>query len=383
MKEKVERKMKSKEIKSGDSDPIKKSKTRTLFNRGAREEFLREYLNNPSPVGYEKEFGSQDIWADRIQDINPSFHISFDSYGNTVAELNIGASIKVLVDAHADEIGFYVSSIDKSGKIKVGRLGGSDITITPSMRVNIRTGKGVIPGVFSHPAIHTHGGNHKPTWKNAYIDVGYTSKEEVQSQGIRVGDPITPMDEVMELGNYICGRGLDDKICGFITTELAKRFTKKDCDVHLILVNSVQEEIGLRGAAQIAAKYKPDYVIAMDVTHCESSIMGSTDNQTPVSDIQSGKGPVVFTCPSLHKKTTRDIKSTLDKVGIDYQEAALGGSSGTNADSYAYPHGFKTSLISLPLKYMHTTVEMVHQEDVFKTIDAVESVIRNIETGNI
>ena len=209
------------------------------------EEFLFKYLNNHSPTGFESS--GQRIWLDYISPYIDEY-IS-DTYGTVVGVINPESKYKVVIEAHADEISWFVNYITDDGYIYVIRNGGSDHQIAPSKRVNIQTDKGVVKGVFGWPAIHVRDPKTEqtPSLKNIFIDVGCSSKKEVEALGIHVGCVITFEDELMVLNKkYYTGRALDNRMGGFMIAEVAKRLhqNKKKLDFGLYVVNSVQEEIG-------------------------------------------------------------------------------------------------------------------------------------------
>ncbi|MCE2777634.1 MAG: M42 family peptidase, partial [Algoriphagus sp.] len=221
-------------------------------------QFLKTYLNNASPTGHEAS--GQQIWLDYIKPFVDSYFT--DSYGTAVAVIEPDAPFRVVIEAHADEISWFVNYIKDDGYIYVRRNGGSDHMIAPSMRVNIHTDKGIVPGVFGWPAIHVRkeGKEDAPTLDNIFIDVGAQSKAEVEQLGIHVGCVITFQDELTELnGKYWSGRALDNRIGGYMIAQVARKIKEsgKKLPFGLYIVNAVQEEIGLRGAEMIAQRIKP------------------------------------------------------------------------------------------------------------------------------
>ena len=174
-------------------------------------DFLFKYLNNPSPTGFES--GGQKIWLEYVKPYVDDYFT--DTYGSVAAVINPEAKYKVVIEAHADEISWFVNYITEQGYIYVVRNGGSDHQIAPSKRVNLHTSKGVVKGIFGWPAIHVRDKSKEeaPTLKNIFIDVGAGSKGEVEEMGIHVGTVITFDDELMELNEkYLVGRALDNRI---------------------------------------------------------------------------------------------------------------------------------------------------------------------------
>ncbi len=343
--------------------------------------FLFDYLNNSSPTGFESS--GQQIWLDYIKPyINDRM---VDVYGTAVGIINPKAQYKVVIEAHADEISWFVNYITDEGYIYVRRNGGSDHQIAPSMRVNIYTDKGIVKGVFGWPAIHVRdaGKEEAPSLKNIFIDIGAESKKEVEAMGVHVGCVITFVDELMEMNkNYLTGRALDNRMGGFMIAEVARRLSenKKKLPFGLYIVNSVQEEIGLRGAEMISRRIKPDLAICTDVTHDTGSPMY---NKKESGNLKCGLGPVLCYGPAVQNNVLKMIIQVAEKKKIAFQRQAVSRSTGTDTDSFAYSaEGVASALISLPLKYMHTTVETVHKEDVENVIDLIYEVLLQVKPGH-
>ena len=342
--------------------------------------FLYKYLNNASPTGFEAS--GQQIWLDYIKPFVDSYFT--DSYGTVVGVINPQAEYKVVIEAHADEISWFVNYINNDGYIYVRRNGGSDHMIAPSMRVNIHTDKGIVPGVFGWPAIHVRkeGKEDSPTLDNIFIDVGARTKEEVLEMGIHVGCVITFKDELQELnGKFLSGRALDNRIGGYMIAEVARRIKESEIKLpfSLYVVNAVQEEIGLRGAEMIASRIKPNVAIITDVCHDTTAPMY---NKISSGDQSAGKGPVLTYGAAVHKKLLDLIIATAKKNDIPFQRAAASRSTGTDTDAFAYSHeGVPAALISLPLKYMHTTVETASKEDIDNVISLMCKFLEEFDPG--
>jgi putative aminopeptidase FrvX len=339
-----------------------------------------DLLNNASPTGFEQE--GQKLWLDYIRPYIDDYWI--DTYGSVVGIVNPDAPYKVVIEAHADEISWFVNYITSDGLIYVRRNGGSDHMIAPSKRVNIHTDKGLVKAVFGWPAIHTRvaGKEETPSLKNIFLDCGCTSKDEVEKLGVHVGAVVTFEDEFMTLNDrYFVGRALDNRAGGFMIAEVARllKENKVKLPFGLYITNSVQEEIGLRGAEMIAERIQPDVAIVTDVTH---------DTQTPMinkieqGDLACGRGPVLTYGPAVQNNLLRTIIRAAEEEKISFQRAAASRSTGTDTDSFAYSNmGVASALISLPLRYMHTTVEMVHKEDVENVIRLIYASLQRIEAG--
>lgn len=342
--------------------------------------FLEKYLNNASPTGY--EWDGQKIWMDYLKPYVDEFIT--DTYGTAVAVINPKAKYKVVIEGHADEISWYVNYISEKGLLYVIRNGGSDHQIAPSKVVNIHTKKGIVKGVFGWPAIHTRNRakEEPPKPDNICIDIGAKDKAEVEKMGVHVGCVITYPDEfhILNKDKFVC-RALDNRMGGFMIAEVARLLheNKKSLPFGLYITNSVQEEIGLRGAEMITQTIKPNVAIVTDVTH---------DTTTPMIDqkkqgyAEIGKGPVVAYAPAVQQKLRDLITDTAEDKKIPFQRAALSRATGTDTDAFAYSNGgVASALISLPLRYMHTTVEMVHKDDVENVIRLIYETLLKIEDG--
>ncbi len=344
-------------------------------------EFLEKYLNNASPTGFESE--GQKLWLNYIKPYIDDYFV--DTYGTVVGIINPKAKYKVVIEAHADEISWFVHYITKDGFIYLRRNGGSDHQIAPSKRVNIHTNKGIVDAIFGWPAIHTrHGGEEKaPKLDNIFLDCGCQSKEEVEKLGVHVGCVVTYKDEFMLLNDtFYVGRALDNRIGGFMIAEVARIIKKNKIKLPfgLYITNSVQEEVGLRGAQMITERIQPNVAIVTDVCH---------DTQTPMinkikqGDLFCGKGPVLTYGPAIQNNLLKLIIDTANQNKIPFQRAAASRATGTDTDAFAYSTGgVASALISLPLKYMHTTVESVHKEDVENVIKLIYNSLINIKDGH-
>jgi putative aminopeptidase FrvX len=325
--------------------------------------FLTQYLNNAAPTGF--EWKGQQIWLDYLKPYIDEQIV--DTYGTAVGVINPGQPYKVVIEAHADEISWFVNYISEDGYVYVRRNGGSDHQIAPSMRVNLHTKNGVVKGVFGWPAIHVRENDKEPipTMKNICIDLGCAKKQEVLDLGVHVGTVVTFADEFFILNKkYFVGRALDNRIGGFMIAEVARLLKENNIQLPftLYVVNAVQEEIGLRGAEMIANRLKPDVAIITDVCHDTQSPFYEKKTQ---GDLSAGKGPVLSYGPAVQNNLLNMLFEVAEQKEIPFQRAAVSRATGTDTDAFAYSNGgVASALISLALKYMHTTVETVHIDDV-------------------
>lgn len=343
--------------------------------------FLYDYLNNTSPTGFETS--GQKIWLEYLKPYIDEY-IS-DAYGSVAGIINPGKKYKVVIEAHADEISWFVKYITEDGYLYVTRNGGSDHMIAPSMRVNILTDKGIVKGIFGWPAIHVRSGEKEitPNTDNIFIDIGCSKKEEVEKLGVHVGCVAVFEDELTELNNtYLTGRALDNRIGGYMIAEVARRISENNIKLpfSLYIVNAVQEEIGLRGAEMISRKIKPNVAIITDVCHDTSSPLYDKKKQ---GDQKCGLGPVLTYGPAVQNNLLKMIIQVADKNKIAFQRAAASRSTGTDTESFAYSgEGVPSALISLPLKYMHTTVETVNKKDVDQVVELMYRFLVQLKSGH-
>jgi putative aminopeptidase FrvX len=342
-------------------------------------QFMIDYVNNASPVGFESS--GQKLWLNYLK---PYIDSSFtDPYGTAVGVINPGHSFKVVIEAHADEISWFVNYITPEGLMYLKRNGGVDHQVAPSQRVFIHGKKGSVKAVFGWPAIHTRLGNpdnkeQQPKVDNLFLDCGARTKKEVEDLGIHIGAVVTYQDGFEELANdYYVGRAFDNRVGGFMIAEVARllKENKKKLPYGLYIVNAVQEEVGLRGAEMIARRLKPNVAIVTDVTHDTTTPM---INKIIEGDVACGKGPSLAYGPAVHNKLLDFVQDVAAKNTIPIQMRAVSRSTGTDTDAFAYAsEGCPSVLISIPLRYMHTTVEMIHKNDIENTVRLIyQSLLR-------
>jgi len=217
---------------------------------------------------------------------------------------------------------------------------------------------------------------------NIFLDCGAVTKEEVEAMGIHVGCVVTYEDKFMILNDrYFVGRALDNRAGGFVISQVARLLKENNIKLPfgLYIVNSVQEEVGLRGAEMMVQNIKPNVAIVTDVCH---------DTQTPMinkieqGDNTAGKGPVLTYGPAVHNNLLKLIIDTANKKKIPFQRAAASRATGTDTDAFAYATGgVPSALISFSLRYMHTTVEMIHKQDVENVIKLIYESLQQIKNN--
>lgn len=348
--------------------------------------FLLKYLNTDSPSTLEIE--TQKMWLNELEKLVDD--VIIDNYGNIALLIKgtehkeDGENFKVVIDAHADEIGWTVKSIEDDGFIKVHRNGGTDNDITQGMSVKIITKNGKIKGFFGSPAIHLKDSDNdrKIKIEDLTVDVGAFTSKEVKKMGICVGDFIV-VDRQAEFFNkkMIVGKALDDKIGGFIHSEVIKELKEKNIKLpyDLYIVNSVQEEVGLVGARMITNTIKPNVAICFDVTFDTST---ATINKSKHGNYKIGEGLVFRHGYDVHNNLFNLMKDVADKNKIDYK-VQVGGSGGTNTYGYFLSNGgVVASTISIPLRYMHTQNEVVKLSDVKTAVKFYIKLLQEIKNNH-
>lgn len=345
----------------------------------SEKDFLEELLVTPSPTGFES--AGQQVWSEYIEGFADS--VEADAYGSAYAKLNINYDVAtVMLEAHCDEIGMIVQHITDGGYIFVNKLGGSDSTIARAKRVNIHARNGIVSGVTGNTAIHLqdkkNGGGEQPKWKDIYVDIGVSSKEEALNL-VQVGDPITYADDYDYLSDeIISGRALDNRIGGFIIAQVLKRLKDRrdELKVNVVALNSVQEEVGGYGARMMSYRIDPDAALVTDVTH-------ATD--TPGIDhkehgkVTLGGGPSIQHGGANHPKIVEFIEGVAQKNEIGLQHEATSVRTGTDTDSIFYQKtGIPSALISLPLRYMHSPVETASFQDIKSLIELMTESVLNM-----
>lgn len=328
-------------------------------------EFLEDLLITPSPTGFEK--GGVKVWKNYVEQF--SDEVVTDAYGSAAAKINTSGDVAtVMLEAHCDEIGMVVQHITDNGFIYVNKLGGSDSTIARAKKVFIHNKRGRVVGITGNTAIHLqttkNGGGKQPAWKDIYVDIGVSSKEEALEL-IQVGDPITYASDMEFLNDDILsGRALDNRMGGYIIAEAMRRLSerKSELKVNVIALNSVQEEVGGFGARMMSYRFMPDVALVTDVTHATDT---PGIDQKEHGTVEMGNGPTIQHGGANHPSVVTYLEEVCEKSSIEVQHEATSVRTGTDTDSIFYQQtGIPSALISLPLRYMHSPVETCNMKDV-------------------
>ncbi|MFB6104371.1 MAG: M20/M25/M40 family metallo-hydrolase [Halobacteriaceae archaeon] len=328
-----------------------------------RRTFLDDLLETPSPSGFETR--GQRVWVDYVSRFADD--VTVDEYGNAVAVYE-GGDTDLLVSGHADEIGFIVSKITDDGYVKLGRIGGSDRTVTRGQHVEIHTAEGPVNGVIGQTAIHLRDRDDDgyDDIRDQHVDIGAANGDEAADL-VEIGDPVTFATAVRDLqGTRIAGRGIDNRIGTWIAAETLRRAAEREAETTVYAASTVQEEVGIKGAQMVGYDVDPDVAVAVDVTHAVDD-PGSPNNR---GDVDLGAGPVVGRGSANHPVVVEAVRAAAQDAGIEVQLQASGSRTGTDADAfYTQRSGIPSLNVGIPNRYMHTPVEVVDLKDLDAAAD--------------
>lgn len=325
-------------------------------------EILKELLMTPSPSGSEENIINK--VALYLKDYIDEWFI--DSYGNLIAlKYGINHNKKLMLAAHADEVGMMVTYIDNNGFLSFQEIGGIDTNQLPGQRVEIHNHRGVVTGVIGKKPIHLQDRDAKAKDYDAedlWIDIAANSKEDAETQ-VEVGDYITYQTQPICLHHEIwTSKALDDKVGLLMLLEVAKQLAGKKPALDIYFVASVQEELGARGVRTAALRINPDYGIAIDVTHATDY---PTCSPQKSGEIKVGGGIVIAKGPNINESMGRTLIDLAKENNIKYQIEPIARPTGTDANFMQVSGtGVKTALLSIPCRYMHSPNEIVSLEDI-------------------
>lgn len=343
----------------------------------AAKTFLQDILNAPSPSGYEqpvqrivREYTSG--WADKIQT---------DSHGSVIASVNADAPLRVMFAGHADQIGLIVTYIDDNGFIYTKPIGGWDPQQLIGQRMTIHGADGPIPAVIARKAIHLLDENERKQivkQKELWLDMGAKDQAEAQAV-VQIGDPVTLELGYQEMRNDLANApGMDNKTGLWVCMEGARRAKERGgLKVAVHSVATSQEEIGLRGARTSAYGIDPHCGIAVDVTHATDC---PTIDKTQESDIKLGGGPVVQRGPNINPIVFDQLKAAGESAKLPMQWAALNRGASNDGNALQLTRaGVATGILGIPLRYMHSAVEVISLEDLDHAADLLAEFVLRLD----
>lgn len=345
--------------------------------------FLETMIATPSPSGYEA--GIQKKIREKYEQFADEVHR--DVHGNQWFVCNPKGSVKLMLSGHVDEIGLMVRYIDGEGFIWVTRIGGPDPVQLWGSRVYVHTKNGPILGVIGKKPIHNTPPEERTKGaklEDIFVDIGSKDKEETLKK-VRAGDPITMAVNMERMPNDLAiGRAMDDRVGAFVVLEALRKFNallkkKKNVDCALYAVCSVQEEVGLRGATTAAYQIEPHVGIAVDVGFATDY---PSENKKQIGEYKLGLGPILHRGPNINHPLADMMESLSDKHSIPYQLDGSGGVTGTDAGAIQISRkGVAAALVSIPNRYMHSSVEMVSLQDLEYSSELLAQVAINLKAS--
>jgi putative aminopeptidase FrvX len=341
-------------------------------------DLLQKLLTAPGPPGHESQPAR--VWRDAAEAF--ADEVTTDKLGSTVARVNgRGDRPLMAVVGHIDEIGLLVSHVTDKGYLHVVQSGGWDAQVLVGQRVEILTRDGVVPGVVGRKPPHLTDAEERKKaveLKKLHVDIGAKDGDEARSM-VRPGDQAVIAAEPLDLPNgRVASRSLDNRLGVFVAIEVARRVKEAGGGAGPVAgVAAVQEEIGAHGARVMAYGLEPDLAVVVDVTHATDA---PGVDAGELGEHGLGSGPVI----TRGAVVSRAVNDLLDEVaaaeGIECTTEAAGRTTGTDADTVHLSRtGVPTAVVSIPLRYMHSPVEMVDLVDVEATIKLLTALALRLE----
>lgn len=326
---------------------------------------LDELLRTGAPSGYEAPAAA--VWRQAA-----SFaEVSSDGLGSSIARIGEAAPLVAIV-GHIDEIGLVITHVDEKGFLWFAPIGGWDPQILVGQRVEVRSRDGLVPGVVGRKPIHLLEPDQRKKvveLKGLHIDIGADGREEAEDL-VRVGDPVVIAAEPQPLaGERLASRSMDNRLGAYVALESLRRVHENGGPAagSFAAVAAVQEEIGLFGARTAAFQARPDIAIAVDVTHATDA---PGVDEKEIGSHPLGSGPAIGRGSTLSPKVFELLVETAEAEGIEHSVSASGRGTSTDADVLQISRaGIPTGLVSIPLRYMHSPVELVDLRDVEATVE--------------
>jgi len=339
---------------------------------------LKGLVALPTPTGFEEN--GMRLLGNYLKDAGIK-DINFDVHGNLRASLNKEAPLRVMIEGHCDEIGFMVQYIDDDGFLYMCPLGGVTTQTIASERIIIQGKNNPVYGVFGVRPPHLMTADQRKKlapqeMRDIKVDIGATSKDDALKM-VDLGSPAVIDAGWHELGNNrVACRGFDNRIGAFIVTETMRRLAGKKLNVALHMVASVQEEVGLVGGQTTAYDINPHIGLCVDVTFASDA---QKEDKKIIGDIKLGDGPAIAVGPTYHKKLHKHVVDNAEKANIKLQTQVRGRGNGTCAWAMRLSRsGAAVAQISIPLRYMHSPVEVISLDDASQVIDTLCAAIESM-----
>ncbi len=339
---------------------------------------LTDLVQAPSPSGFEEPV--QKVVRKEMKKF--ADEVRTDVHGNVIGTKNPSGKPRLMLAGHCDEIGFMVKYIDEKGFIFFSSIGGVDAHITPGKRVQVHTRNGPVLGVIGRKAIHMLKEEERKKvveLSQQWIDIGVKDKKEAEKM-VSIGDPITFSERLERLaGDLVVSRGFDDKVGAFVICEVLRRISDRPLRAAVFATSTVQEEIGLRGAQTAAYAINPQVGIAVEV---DLATDHPDVDKKREGEILLGKGVVLFRGANINPKVGEMLINVAQKKGIPYQLAGASGGTGTDANVIQLSRaGVATALMSVPVRYLHTPVEVLSLKDLEATVKLLTAFVLEIKEG--
>jgi len=336
---------------------------------------LDKLLRVAAPSGYEAPAAA--LWRQEASFAS----LSADGIGSSVARIGDAAPLLAVV-GHIDEIGLVIRHIDEKGFLWFAPIGGWDPQILVGQRVEVQGRVGPVPGVAGRKPLHLLDAEARKKvveLKGLHIDIGAASREEA-AELVRVGDPVVIASEPVHLaGDRLVSRSMDNRLGAYVALEALRRCHEGGpLSASFAAIAAVQEEIGLFGARTSTFAVRPDLAVVVDVTHATDA-PGIDEKELGTHTL--GTGPVIFRGATLSPKVFELLVETAEEAGIEYTLGATGNSTGTDADGVQFARsGIPTGLVAIPLRYMHSPVELVDLTDVEATVQLIAAFAARLDS---
>ena len=330
---------------------------------------LDELLRSGAPSGYEGP--AAEVWRGAASFAEPSG----DGLGSSIATIGDAGPLLAVV-GHIDEIGLVVTHIDEKGFLYFNPIGGWDPQILVGQRVEIRGRDGLVPGVVGRKPIHLLDLEQRKKvveLKGLHIDIGAADRDAA-AELIRIGDPaVIAAEPVRVAGDRLVSRSMDNRLGAYVALEALRRCHERgSLSCRFAAVAAVQEEIGLFGARTAAFEVRPDLAVAVDVTHATDA---PGVDEKEVGSHPLGSGPAIGRGSTLSPRVFELLVETAEEAGIEHTIVASGRGTSTDADAIQISRsGIPTGLVSIPLRYMHSPVEMCDLNDVEAVVNLLAAV---------
>jgi putative aminopeptidase FrvX len=338
--------------------------------------FLKQLLDTPAPSGFET--AAARIWR---KEAGTFAKVTVDVAGNSMAEVNPGGTVTIMLDGHIDEIGVIVQYIDDDGYIYIAPIGGWDPQVLVGQRIRFLGNEGDVLGVVGKKPIHLMKADdreHASKFTDLWVDIGATKRDQAESR-LSVGDPGVIDSRTMDFPNdRIVSRSIDDRIGAFIVLEALRRYAEKPGKARVVAAATTQEEIAWHGGGALVCAHaiKPRVALVVDVTF-------ATDHpnieKKEIGEHKMGGGPIISRGALLSPVVHRILRETAKAHDIAHVVHAVGRDTSTNADAIHIAHeGVATGLVSIPNRYMHSPNEMVSLVDVDNAANLLAEFCRTV-----